>query len=32
MPDDIAHTRFTGASRFAAFVADELKKGKLVSE
>ena len=32
MPDDIAHTRFTGASRFAAFTADELKKGKLVSE
>ena len=32
MPDDIAHTRFTGANHFAAFVADELKKGKLVSE
>jgi lysophospholipase L1-like esterase len=31
MPDDIAHTRFAGANRFAVFVAEELKKAALVS-
>jgi hypothetical protein len=30
MPDDIAHTRFAGADRFAIFAADELKRKGLI--